>query len=372
MNQELTSLDIRRYRYLLDDIIADPVNLSPVWLEKHTWAAVPVEERITEIDAEWIANAASRLGIKEAIAISTRPDSNPECFAVPMTQAGLLNFQYRLIPFPFLLIPENRQFGILHDGDYCFVIAGPRKFVRTGVGCSLRTARIMFRERYAKDFYSEKTREVLLGIADRYEMFNGEISLPDDQPIRSADHHQRQMQREKILPLPQKRYCQLLVDILETEVELNLEWLTAQQWVAVPLSAPINEMTAEWLAEAAASMAIRKCIALSTNPSAPPSCLEVPMTQSTLIDFENRTRNSHYLLLPEDRRFAVLHEGRLFVVVAGPRSFVRTAVGCSFPTAFMIFRNRLMATKYDSEEEEAIIEKTAARYESLSGHDADV
>ncbi len=373
MKDSLIRLDPKKYRYLLNGLLSKPYELSTDWLRRHQWAAVPVPDVINDMDAEWISEAARRMGIEECIAITTEPKMTPECLGIPMTQPGLQQFQFNLFLRYFLLTPESREFVILHEANYFFIVAGPRDFVRAAVGCSLPTARTMFRERYAEDEtwppprpWPPETRQLLLATADRYEPFNGGPSQGKED---AADcfGETSEVSSEILIRLDHEKYRHLCNGLLSSPFELSTDWLRRHQWAAVPVPVPINDMDTEWISKAARRMGIQECVAITTEPNIIPECVKIPMSQPGILQFWIAYYSKSFLLAPKDREFVILHEANEFFIVAGPRDFVRSAVGCSLPTARMMFLEWYAEYEDRLPERRQLLLATANRYEPFDG-----
>ncbi|MCP4677686.1 MAG: hypothetical protein GY854_19645 [Deltaproteobacteria bacterium] len=373
MNDNLTRLDPEKYQHLLNGLLSRPHELSTDWLRSHQWAAVPVPDVINDMDAEWISEAARRTGIKECIAITTEPKMIPECFRIPMTQPGLHQFQSNLHLRYFLLTPKGREFVILHEANYFFIIAAPRDFVRAAVGCSLSTARTMFRERYAEDKtwppprpWPPETRQLLLATADRYEPFDGGPNQ-DKEDAADCFGETSEVISETLIRLDHEKYRHLSNGLLSSPFELSTDWLRRQQWAAVPVPVPINDMDAEWISKAARRMGIQECVAITTESDIMPECVKIPMSQPGILQFWIAYFSKNFLLAPRDREFVILHEANEFFIVAGPRDFVRSAVGCSLPTARMMFLEWYAEYEDRLPERRQLLLATANRYEPFDG-----
>ncbi len=374
MYDTLIRLDPERYQHLLTGPLSKPHELSIDWLRSHHWAAVPIPDSINDMDAEWISEAARRMGIKECIAITTEPKMIPECFKIPMTQAGLLQFEFKLELRFFLLTPRDREFVILHEANYFFIVAGPRDFVRAAVGCSLPTARTMFRERYAEDKtwppvtrpWPPVTRQLLIATADRYEPFDGGSSQ-DKEDAADSFGETSAVISETLIRLDHEKYRYLGNGLLSSPFELSTDWLRHQQWAAVPVPVPINDMHAEWISKAARRMGIQECVAITIESNIIQECVKISMDQPGILQLWIAYYSKSFLLAPRDREFAILHEANEFFIVAGPRDFVRSAVGCSLPTARMVFLEWHAEYEDRLPERRQLLLATANRYEPFDG-----
>ena len=121
---------VERVVALSKPMVEGPASFSLDWLRKKLWAAVPVPDSMNDMDAEWIADMSKSVGESVCYAVSTEPGWGPECYEVMMTQEGILAFDLNLSLRSFLLFPLSRSFGVLNEGNYYFVIAGPKGLVR--------------------------------------------------------------------------------------------------------------------------------------------------------------------------------------------------------------------------------------------------
>jgi len=128
----------------------------------------------------------------------------------------------------------------------------------------------------------------------------------------------------------------LIKDVVDKPWHLTMEWLARCRWAAVPVESAshFDEKDAELLSQAAASVNCYECLAAATEPLENTIlCYRVPTTQEGFLEFSYETTALNYVLLPEDRSFAVLCTSEDYYIVAGPRDFVTKAVGSSIETA---------------------------------------
>jgi hypothetical protein len=165
---------IKTFEELINKIVEKPNHLSIEWLKQKKWFAIPVPDSINSMDAEWIANAAQKLNHTECFALSTDLEQESVCLKIKMTQEALLDFEFNpyYSTMNFVLFPKDISFAIMRENGYYFVVAGEYNFVHQAIGCSFRTARMMFLNYINDEAWSEKTRSLLLSILARYEHFN--------------------------------------------------------------------------------------------------------------------------------------------------------------------------------------------------------
>ena len=162
---------IAKAKFLIEDLVDRPNHLSLSWLSRHKWAATPVPDGFNDMDAEWISEAAQEAGYHVCLAVSTELEGDTICYQVDMTQDGLMEFGLEYSLTNFVIVPEDRYFAIMKESGYYFIVAGPKEFVRKSIGCSFRTARMMF-DLYADDDWPPRTKAFWKGVAKRYEPFN--------------------------------------------------------------------------------------------------------------------------------------------------------------------------------------------------------
>ncbi|MCP9496889.1 MAG: hypothetical protein MSG64_20925 [Pyrinomonadaceae bacterium MAG19_C2-C3] len=161
----------------------------------------------------------------------------------------------------------------------------------------------------------------------------------------------------------------LIEDVVEKPHHLRSEWIDQHRWAAVPVESAshFHEREAEWLSKAAAEVGCYECLAVATEPLLPTEmCYRVPMTQEGLLDFSWKCAGLNYVLIPEDRSFAVLCTSDDYFIVAGQGDFVTKAIGSSIPTARKMFL-RFGDDPLWQEPERSHLVKVAEKYEQYNG-----
>lgn len=153
---------------LTQEYLSDPKNFQTSMLRKREWAAVPFEERITQDQAEHLAVAAKAESVRQGVAVTTDPQSNPEVVRVELTTSGILDFDANCMLRPFLLVAGEEKFALLEEGDYYFILAGPTLFLEKAIRKSIPEARRDFQEYANHPSLPPRTRRWLVGISDRY------------------------------------------------------------------------------------------------------------------------------------------------------------------------------------------------------------
>lgn len=137
-------------------------------------------------------------------------------------------------------------------------------------------------------------------------------------------------------PAEVSRLMSLIEEVVDKPWHLKMDWLARHKWAAVPVESAshFDETDAELLAEATTSIGCQECYAVATEPLLPEElCYEVRTTKEGLLDFSTQCFSLNYVLIPEDRSFAILCTSEDYYIVAGPRDFVTKAVGSSLETA---------------------------------------
>ena len=125
--------EIQRIRSLGARMLDGTAQFALSWLTEHRWAVLPFESasHFDEKDASTLSKALTSIGCKELVALATEPLNNfPNCFRVPSSKEGLLDFSENCSHFNFVLVPEHRGFAILCTVYDYFLVGGPVEFVR--------------------------------------------------------------------------------------------------------------------------------------------------------------------------------------------------------------------------------------------------
>jgi hypothetical protein len=342
---EITDRDeIDHFVQLIDGLVDRPNHLSLEWLQAVHWAAIPRPDEMSYMDAEWIAEAANNIGCHECFAITTKLGRDPICYKIPMTQKGLMDFELQALPFDFVIVPKDLTFAIIRQARDYFIVAGPKSFVRTAVGCSFRTARQMFLDFYNDEFWTEDARQWFVSLAKRYEPFDGGKN-PNERTVMSAhpyQPHPEATESDAVVKITDQGAIDhlkgLICPLMVGPHDFAEDWIKRRQWATVPVQHPLGLNDAEWIAEAVNDMGYSECFAISTD-SGPefPECYRIATTQEALLLFFARTSFLNFVIITEDLKFAIFRQATFYSIVAGPRSFVRKAVGCSFHTARLVF-----------------------------------
>ena len=143
------------------------------WMRDRHWSAMPVPDSMNDMEAEWICEVAKNEGWAYCHALRLDESSpSAELYKVPFEQNALLAIDAEASIAPYLLLREGCEFAILLPGDYFYVIAGPADFVRKGIGCTFKTAKRMFLDRYADLARDPSEKSLLLDVWSLYEPFS--------------------------------------------------------------------------------------------------------------------------------------------------------------------------------------------------------
>ena len=186
MLSPLPTSEARKLRTeLTRELLSGSAEFSLGALARKGWIAVPVRDWITDEQATLIAAAAQKVGVQIALSVTTSPKAEVEANRVPLTEEGILEFDANCKLRPFLLVSEGREFAILHEGDYYYLIAGTPGFVEEAVEGSIEDARAAF-ETYARAARWRKERQWLLELAERYAPGRDSLELQSHAPPGSA------------------------------------------------------------------------------------------------------------------------------------------------------------------------------------------
>lgn len=137
-----------------------------------------------------------------------------------------------------------------------------------------------------------------------------------------------------------KTALSLIDDVVDSTWHLKTEWIASHKWVAVPVESAshFDLRDAECISRAVASLGYSECLGVATEPLENSIlCYRVPTTLEAFIEFSRETSALNYVLISEDRFFAVLCTSEDYYIVAGPRNFVAKAVCSSLDTARKMF-----------------------------------
>ena len=153
---------------LVPEFLSTPTEFRIDALQTRGWIAVPMEERISDAQAEAIARAASVLSSKTAVGVTTEPQVDPEALELSLTAEDIHFFDAHIMLRAFLLIPDTKEFAILEQGDFFYVIAGPAKFMEVAIGGSIASARTEFLRYANAPHWAADRRQSLVAVHDLY------------------------------------------------------------------------------------------------------------------------------------------------------------------------------------------------------------
>ena len=105
------------------------------------------------------------------------------------------------------------------------------------------------------------------------------------------------------------------------------------------------------------------CYAISTESDA--FGYEFELSQNSLLEFRRACSLQHFLIVPNNLSFAILDEGDYYFIVAGSRNFCRQAIGVSFKTAHLMFREYAQSEPYGPAQE--FLLELLKRYGAFNG-----
>jgi hypothetical protein len=147
--------------------------------------------------------------------------------------------------------------------------------------------------------------------------------------------------------------------LLEPHGILSAKWPATREWLAMPVESAchFDDRDAQLLAEAMVRFGGSTCFAIATEQLASlPRCFRVDVSAEGLRTFSRECAHFNFVLLPACLSFAVLCTVFDYFVVAGPKSFVESAVGSTIIEA----KERFFEFSSSSEESTALI--AVARY----------
>lgn len=133
-----------------------------------------------------------------------------------------------------------------------------------------------------------------------------------------------------------QRLESLIQDIVDKPDHLDINWLINRGWVAVPVESAshFSESDAEKLSQAIQSISCEKCFAIATEPLMNfHHCFQVPTTSEGLLDFSWTCSHFNFVLVSEDKSFAVLCTISDYFIIAGTLEFVKHAVSGNIEAA---------------------------------------
>jgi hypothetical protein len=335
---------LRDLRSALKPVLEDAYDFSLDWIADKGWAVIPRPDRINRRDAEWIAAAASELGYDSCDAISTEYETGAGiAYTVPMTPRGIAVFSSDSIG-AFALFPQDLAFMILSMGDLHFLAAGPRDFVRRAVGCSFRTARRVFlKEQMSLKSWEPRTWQKMTTVSKRYALCEGKsgVAGPGDPVLDLLSQGKiPEPSRDALRSIEKVPYSDDLralrskiVPMVDSRCRVRVEALNERGWVAMPVNADMNDMDAEWIAQAAKDLGCTYCYAIPCRGNQDMPVYKASMKQDVVLAFYGMFYLQNYLLCPPELEFAIIGESRHHFVVMGTTSFVESAVGATLETA---------------------------------------
>ena len=149
----------------------DESHISLSLIQEKNWAVVPGEtgNHFFHDHAALLSQALHSIDCFECLAIQVT--GGEDCYRIPTSEAGLLEFGEECGHFDYALTDENLSFLIFCHFEY-LLVAGQADFVTQAVGTSIQTARRRF-FKLADD--SDYLHEFYLSLCDKYKPFNGTL-----------------------------------------------------------------------------------------------------------------------------------------------------------------------------------------------------
>ncbi len=132
-----------------------------------------------------------------------------------------------------------------------------------------------------------------------------------------------------------KQYNDLLAEILDHPEDFSQEWLIEHRWVAVPIPDRIIEKDAIAIIKSVSKyFNEEKILAISTDIGTNDIFEFKEFSVKTLLEFDRYYSLYNFVILSSDISFCILKEAGLYVIIAGPSSFVEDA--SSLPVSSMM------------------------------------
>jgi hypothetical protein len=122
--------DERLSRAAIDELLDGPRHFNVAAMAQRGWCVAPMPDSVGDDVAERLAAAAGKLGIDHGVAATTEPAVFEEQFSVPMTPDGIIAFDLSCHLRCFLLLPPRREFALLHEANFYWLLAGTEHFIR--------------------------------------------------------------------------------------------------------------------------------------------------------------------------------------------------------------------------------------------------
>ena len=126
-----------------------------------------------------------------------------------------------------------------------------------------------------------------------------------------------------------KRARMLIADMIEDAGNFRPEWIAERDWIVVPVESA-DHFAKKDIEHLAAALRIAGCGELLAVASEPlentPVCYKVPTTEEGLRELNGAIRDFYFVLLPEDRSWAIVCTKDDYYLVGGPVPFVLLAL----------------------------------------------
>ena len=126
-----------------------------------------------------------------------------------------------------------------------------------------------------------------------------------------------------------QRARMLIADMIEDSGNFRPEWIAGRDWTVVPVQSAdhFGKKDIEHLAAAFRITGYGEFLAVATEPlENTPVCYKVPTTEDGLRELNEAIRDFYFILLPEDRSWAVVCTKDDYYLVGGPLPFVLLAL----------------------------------------------
>jgi hypothetical protein len=141
-------------------------------------------------------------------------------------------------------------------------------------------------------------------------------------------------------PITDEREAQRLQSLInemgDGSIHLDADWIINNRWIAIPVESASHfaEEQAKMLSRAMQGFGHTECFAVATEPLENfPLCFRVLTTTEGLLEFSYDCGDFSFVLVPENRSFAILCTDAGYFIVGGRREFATQAIGGDLNTA---------------------------------------
>lgn len=147
--------------------------ISEQALRKKGWAALPVPDIISPMEAEWLADAVQGQGVQTAVGLAFEYGGEPSLEDVTAARDAILAFNGRN-SWQYVLLTSSDEsfFYYKDDANRFYLLCGNASFVSQAYRCAWETARIMYFDEWVNlDHHSDEERRFMTEVWNKYACF---------------------------------------------------------------------------------------------------------------------------------------------------------------------------------------------------------